>query len=120
MAERKPNHKLFPPIVDSYMPSFAIEDEQCQISFKISDYNSLSEIYGAEVSVRFQSDNTSALKNKLEFINEEEFTLKLNEGKIILPASILAKEKFEANIIYKIQIRFTDIDKNYSEVLYCH
>ena len=115
MAERKPNHKLFPPIVDSYMPCFAIEEEECQILFRISDYNSLSEIHGAEVSVRFQSDNTSALKNKKEFINEENFILNKEEEKIILPASILAKEQYEANVIYKVQIRFIDTNNDYSE-----
>ena len=53
MAERKRDYNLFPPIVDSYMPSFAIEDKECQILFSISDYNSLNAIKGAEVSINF-------------------------------------------------------------------
>ena len=83
MAERKRDYNLFPPIVDSYMPSFAVEDKECQILFSISDYNSLNAIKGAEVSIRYQSNNTSALASGLDYdstIDNENYSFDKNPG----------------------------------------
>ena len=109
VEDNKRNPNLFPPIVDSYMPSFNIEEGQCQITFQISDYNSQNEIAKAEVSVRYQSNNTSALVNGLEYKEVD-----LNENNIIITNEMLVKP-FEANVIYKIQIRFLDANNKYSE-----
>ena len=123
MAERKRDYNLFPPIVDSYMPSFAVEDKECQILFSISDYNSLNAIAGAEVSIRYQSNNTSALANGQDFIKDNEvltwteeidkekkefsafISFDKNNGIITIPEGVLKERKFKANEIYKVQIR---------------
>ena len=132
MAERKRDYNLFPPIVDSYMPSFAVEDKECQILFSISDYNSLNAIVGAEVSIRYQSNNTSALANGQDFIKDNEvltwteeigketkefsafISFDKNNGIITIPEGVLKERKFKANEIYKVQIRLLS-NEGYSE-----
>ena len=132
MAERKRDYNLFPPIVDSYMPSFAVEDKKCQILFSISDYNSLNAIVGAEVSIRYQSNNISALANGQDFIKDnevltwteeidkekKEFSASIsfdkNNGIITIPEGVLKERKFKANEIYKVQIRLLS-NEGYSE-----
>ena len=116
MAERKRDYNLFPPIVDSYMPSFAIEDKECQILFSISDYNSLNAIAGAEVSIRYQSNNTSALASGLDYdstINNENYSFDATNGLLAIKETAL-KDKFKANEIYKVQIRLLS-NEGYSE-----
>lgn len=116
MAERKRDYNLFPPIVDSYMPSFAVEDKECQILFSISDYNSLSAIKGAEVSIRYQSNNTSALASGLDYdstIDNENYGFDKTNGLLVIKETAL-KDKFKANEIYKVQIRLLS-DEGYSE-----
>lgn len=116
MAERKRDYNLFPPIVDSYMPSFAVEDKECQILFSISDYNSLNAIAGAEVSIRYQSNNTSALASGLDYdstIDNENYSFDKTNGLLVIKETAL-KDKFKANEIYKVQIRLLS-NEGYSE-----
>ena len=116
MAERKRDYNLFPPIVDSYMPSFAVEDKECQILFSISDYNSLNAIEGAEVSIRYQSNNTSALASGLDYdstIDNENYSFDKTNGLLVIKETAL-KDKFKANEIYKVQIRLLS-NEGYSE-----
>ena len=116
MAERKRDYNLFPPIVDSYMPSFAVEDKECQILFSISDYNSLNAIKGAEVSIRYQSNNTSALASGFDYdstINDENYSFDATNGLLVIKETAL-KDGFKANEIYKVQIRLLS-NEGYSE-----
>ena len=120
MAERKRDYNLFPPIVDSYMPSFAVEDKECQILFSISDYNSLNAIKGAEVSIRYQSNNTSALESGLDYdstIDNENYSFDKTNGLLVIKETAL-NDKFKANEIYKVQIRLLSEQKENGEPVF--
>ena len=52
---------LYPPIVNTFMPSFLISDG-CKIYFSLSSFNSLDEISHAQVTVVYQNTNKNALK----------------------------------------------------------
>lgn len=120
MAERKRDYNLFPPIVDSYMPSFAVEDKECQILFSISDYNSLNAIEGAEVSIRYQSNNTSALESGLDYdstIDNENYSFDKTNGLLVIKETAL-NDKFKANEIYKVQIRLLSEQKENGEPVF--
>ena len=120
MAERKRDYNLFPPIVDSYMPSFAVEDKECQILFSISDYNSLNAIAGAEVSIRYQSNNTSALASGLDYdstIDNENYSFDKTNGLLVIKETAL-NDKFKANEIYKVQNRLLSEQKENGEPVF--
>ena len=116
--------KLYPPIVDYSMPAFDKNSKEIRIYFALSSYNKISEVVGAHMTVRYQTDNTNALSSSYpakikvcsisEITPEEDATIAATDARyyITLRASDLAKGKFEQGIVYKIQIRFTKHDQS--------
>ena len=63
------SNDLFPPIIDSYMPGF-LPAHGCRVYFSISSYNNFNDISKAEISLKYQIDNSSALIDNAEFIEK--------------------------------------------------
>ena len=98
---------LYPPILDSWMPSFII-DEGCKIKFNLSNFNSLSDINinNVQVTIRDASSNKSLVKSSSEIIFKQMY-VEGDENFIILTEDDV-KEGFYKNKYYKVQIRFID------------
>lgn len=98
---------LYPPILDSWMPSFVIEDG-CKIYFNLSNFNNLSDINtgNVQVSIRDASNNKSLVSNTSEIIFKS-MQIKDDEKYIIIGNNDI-KGGFYKNQYYKIQIRFID------------
>lgn len=106
---------LYPPIVNTFMPSFLISDG-CKIYFSLSSFNSLDEISHAQVTVVYQNTNKNALKK--DFKNsikcckiEEDTSIKTDTKYYIILKNDDLENGFEPNIYYKVQIRFSEIPK---------
>lgn len=110
--------ELYPPILPSYIPAFDYSEANAgsvKIYFQLSHYNSISQIAQAQVIVRFQSNNSSALSD--EFYNEI-FTTSVNmiddslgidyPYYIEVPGRYI-KNGFESGYIYKVQIRLSTV-----------
>lgn len=112
------NINLFPPVVDTYMPAFLIgsSDSQkniCKVYFSISQYNSLSDIKNAQVTVTNQNTNLSVLnkedypceimltniKTDLTRTSDDKYYIEIKNSDI--------EDGFQINQYYKVQIRFT-------------
>ncbi len=109
---------LFPPIVASSMPAFAIgqnTNNSVRIYYTLSNYNSTQResIQAIHVSVRRQSSNVNVLVNdnqiieKPVFLQDEEDKL-LNRYYITINSNDL-KDGFQKDILYKVQLRFSSL-----------
>lgn len=107
---------LYPPVINTYMPAF-INTGNCKVYFSLSSYNNFSDIKYAQVSIVYQNSNLSALRN--EYKNDIKVCdIYIDENKkdsnqkyyIVIEAQDLAKQQFEINTYYKVQIRFTHQD----------
>ena len=98
---------LYPPILDSWMPSFII-DEGCKIKFNLSNFNSLSDINinNVQVTIRDASSNKSLVKSSSEIIFKQMYVE--GDEKFIILTEDDVKEGFYKNKYYKVQIRFID------------
>ena len=110
---------LFPPIVASSMPAFAIEENSdnntVKIYYTLSTYNSAQKegISQVHVSVRRQSSNVNVLAGDYEILEKEAFVQDeedkiLNRYYITLNSSQI-KEGFKKDVLYKVQLRFSSI-----------
>lgn len=110
---------LFPPIVASSMPAFAIEENSdnntVKIYYTLSTYNSSQKegISQVHVSVRRQSSNVNVLAGDYEILEKEAFVQDeedkiLNRYYITLNSSQI-KEGFKKDVLYKVQLRFSSI-----------
>ena len=110
---------LFPPIVASSMPAFAIEENSdnntVKIYYTLSTYNSAQKegISQVHVSVRRQSSNVNVLAGNYEILEKEAFVQDeedkiLNRYYITLNSSQI-KEGFKKDVLYKVQLRFSSI-----------
>lgn len=117
---------LYPPIIATYMPAF-IRTEDCPVTFSLSSYNSFDDFDGAEVSLRYQTTDTSAFKdsyvNGIIKYEKKDFDRVDEEAKIyglhIRRTDLRGEEKaFAADTLYKLQIRFYkgDIQSEWSTV----
>ena len=112
MVVRNLLNNLYPPIIDTYMPAF-IRDNTCKVYFSISNFNSYEDILNAQVTVKNQNSNSSALKKEIypngikickiyidtDVDNDYKYYIEINPKDL--------KNGFELNQYYKIQIRFT-------------
>lgn len=114
-------NNLYPPIINTYMPSFLIDenllDNKCRVYFSLSSYNNITDIKNAQVTVTYQNNNQSALKEEtypcdIMVTNIYEDNLKQSEDKyyIEIHNSDLEDGIFNINEYYKVQIRFTGIN----------
>ena len=115
---------LYPPIMATYMPAF-LRYNNCVINFSLSSYNNFSEIGGAELSVRYQTTDRTALRSVdggktlgenyvLKYAKDEIYLNEDGSYHIILPVNNIQDGIFASNTIYKAQIRFIS---NTNEVL---
>ena len=113
MAVAGINNSLFPPIVETAMPAF-IYSQGVDVYFSLSLYNNFNDIANnAQVTVRNQKDNLSALKEdvyptgiKICTVYENTDLLIENRYYIHIDSDDL-EQGFQMNTYYKVQIRFT-------------
>lgn len=112
--------RFYPPLVSSYMPAFDYT-KAVRIYFSISSFNAAADIMQgqAQVTVRYQSNNTNALDtdlypNKIKCVPvqklqaSEDATLSQTAASYYVelsPDDII--NGFDPNTIYKVQIRFS-------------
>lgn len=113
MAVAGINNNLFPPIIETAMPAF-IYSQGVDVYFSLSLYNDFGDISSnAQVTVRNQKNNLSALKDsvyptgiKICPVYENTDLLTENRYYIHIDSNDL-EEGFQLNTYYKVQIRFT-------------
>ena len=107
---------LFPPVVASSMPAFAINPDKnnnsVTIYYTLSNYNQKDSIKNVQVTVRLQSSNNNIVNNNSEilikpFEQTEEDKL-FNRYSITIQESDLS-ENFKIDTLYKIQLRFSSV-----------
>lgn len=111
---------LYPPVVASSMPAFNIADGKVKIYFTLSNYNSskIDDIKKVHVTVRRQSSNVNVLTKDTQIVEkdilQEETDIAFNRFFIqILNSDI--KDGFKEGVLYKVQLRFSDIAMTGSE-----
>ena len=110
---------IYPPIVNFAMPAFDYK-KPIRVYFAISTYNTLSDIAQAQVTVRYQTNNTNALDtskypNKIktcsitEVIPQDDATIAATAARffITIDPGDLITGSFDPAMIYKVQIRFS-------------
>lgn len=108
------SNDLFPPIIDSYMPGF-LPANGCRVYFSISNYNNFDDISKAEITLKYQTDNSSALSAETMEIAKVDIVidnLKTSNNKYYFD---LQTNNFVVGTVYKLQIRLYDKEDNYSE-----
>ena len=113
------SNDLFPPIIDSYMPGF-LPAHGCRVYFSISSYNNFNDISKAEISLKYQIDNSSALIGNAEFIEK---SINIDSSKTsndkyyfeIQNEDLSNSSGFTVGTIYKLQIRLYKDENNRSE-----
>lgn len=113
------SNDLFPPIIDSYMPGF-LPANGCRVYFSISNYNNFDDISKAEITLKYQIDNSSALIDNAETMEK---SINIDSSKIsndkyyfeIQNEDLSNNSGFTVGTIYKLQIRLYDNENNRSE-----
>lgn len=110
-------NNLYPPIINTYMPAFLIDDGKCNVYFSLSNFNSESDIKNVQVTILNQNTNLSALdSNKypsgIMLTSLQKDTTRVSDDKyyITINSSDLIGEDFIIDQYYKIQLRFTHKD----------
>lgn len=115
------NINLYPPIVDTYVPSFLVDSgtdkDICRIYFTLSQFNTMEDIANIQVTVRSQYTNLSVLDkskypSEIMITNIQEDITKTSDDRyyIELNKTDIQGGKFEINQYYKVQMRFTHKD----------
>ena len=111
---------LYPPVVDTAMPSFlidsgSVQDNICRVYFSLSLFNTIEQIANAQVTVRNQVTNQSALDStkypseiKLTPIHEDDTRETDDKYYIEIKPEDMEKGDFIVDQYYKVQIRFTE------------
>lgn len=107
-------NNLYPPIMDTYMPAFD-RNEYCRVYFSLSSFNDREDINDyAQVQVRYQQNNKSALKPALYpagiLLSPIIYDLEKGQYYIKFSKNSMIDNKFELNVYYKVQIRFMTKD----------
>jgi hypothetical protein len=107
---------LFPPVTQTFIPAF-IRTAPCRVYFSLPVYNSSEEIKYVQVSVKYQTNNMSALNatnyptgimvTNLEVDNSIDDD---NKYYITIQPTDLESGIFELNQYYKVQLRFVNTD----------
>ena len=110
-------NNFYPPLIDTYMPAFVVSNVgagTCRVYFSISEYNSLSDIKNAQITVSNQNTNLSVLDitkypSEIMLKNIQTDNIKTTPDKyyIEITNTDLKNSKFDIDIYYKVQIRFT-------------
>ena len=113
---------LFPPIIDAYLPAFNIKDVKSsglEISFNLSDYNTLSDIHGYHISIVRQSQYDSLFDSTnyplgIYVKNFPSRTVSSYDQTVTIPYSVFDKSQFNYNEYYKVQVRLSS-DNTYTD-----
>lgn len=119
---------LYPPIIDSFMPAFVINEDNpnCIVKFQLSDMNTLSQINenAIQVILKNQKNNVNSLNKNggntgapagvmFKTIKESDedgiYYIEIN------PENDLIDREFYQDELYKLQIRFTSSDLTISD-----
>lgn len=111
-------NNLYPPIINTYMPAFVINDSgptTCRIYFSLSIYNSLKEIKNVQVTISNQNTNASVLNKQVYPSGIKLCSIGIDNSRQsddkyyidIISADL--EQNFQINQYYKIQLRFTNI-----------
>lgn len=111
---------LYPPVVDTYMPAFLIEEGKseskniCRVYFSLSLYNSDSDIANVQVVVNDQNTNISVLDTTkyptgimLTKLQVDLTRASSDRYFIDIAPSDIEGGAFKINKYYKVQLRFT-------------
>lgn len=107
---------LYPPIIDSFMPAFVINEENpnCIVKFTIPNTNTISDINtnGVQVIIKNQKNNINSLKNDKApagvLLKTMQPDPEVNNGYFIeINPSELKDDQFYIDQFYKLQLRFT-------------
>lgn len=108
---------MYPPIVDTYMPAFVIDDDSvthvCRVYFSISKLNSLEDIDSMQITVSNQYTNLNVLNPELYPCGIKLAPISIDDTRetedkyyVEIESGDLAYS-FELNQYYKVQLRFT-------------
>jgi len=107
-------NNLYPPIVDTMMPSFVRTTTACKVYFSLSSYNDSADIQNVQVTVSNQNSSLTALDPtqypagvKITSLNVDTDIESDDRYYITISPSDLKDGAFEINQYYKVQIRFT-------------
>lgn len=105
---------LFPPIIQSYLPAFSIEDildDDFNILFNLSEYNSPEDIKSVHVSITRQSNYHSVFDpvNYIRGVYVTNFTATTGENEVNIPENIINMSEINYNEYYKVQVRLSKI-----------
>lgn len=105
---------LYPPVMQSYMPAF-VYSTNIKVYFSLSEFNSLSEIKNAQVTVVNQNTNLSALDtgkypSEIMLKNIQIDNEKTNDKYYIEISNNDINGNFEIDGYYNVQIRFTSTE----------
>lgn len=112
-------NNFYPPVIDTYMPAFVINNGAgiCRVYFSISEYNSLSDIKNAQISIVNQYTNISVLDTTqypsgimLQAIKTDNTKTTNDKYYIEVKNTDLKGNNYEIDLYYKVQIRFTHED----------
>ena len=111
---------LYPPVVDTYMPAFLIEERKsetkniCRVYFSLSLYNSDLDIANVQVVVNDQNTNISVLDTTkyptgimLTKLQVDSTRVSSDRYFIDITPSDIEGGAFKINKYYKVQLRFT-------------
>lgn len=105
---------LYPPIIDTYMPAFIVNDGQgtCRVYFSLSQFNSPTDIKAVCITVNNQYTNQSMLNTKSGFwfggLNEE-LSRDGDDRYYVEIKNNLIDGGWKANEVYKVQIRLSSV-----------
>lgn len=111
---------LYPPIIEGYLPAYKWVDDFIKIYFDISNYNSIDQITAVQIAIFDSEKNISVVKNSTGIIylpvdtNEIEKDKEKNLYYITVSKNLL-NENYQADRLYKVQLRFTGIGASYSK-----
>jgi len=106
--------ELYPPILPSYMSAFDYSSSDgVRVYFQLSSYNTLSQVSQVQAVVRYQTDNSSALKVSsypseilTTSISYDDTTTSDYKYYIVITPGMI-QNGFEVDKIYKVQLRLT-------------
>lgn len=116
---------LYPPVINTYMPAFVVEEKEgkytgsTKIYFSISKYNSIEDIGQVWLAVNDQYTNRNLTNSKTGLLryslNKDNNRKSDDKYYITLEHNQLLNKTWEINKSYKIQIRFSNISNEIME-----
>ena len=107
---------LYPPIIDTYMPAFIVNDGQgtCRVYFSLSQFNNPTDIKAVCITVNNQYTNQSMLNTNSGFLFFDGLKEELSRDGddryyVNITQNDLIDKSWEVNEVYKVQIRLSSV-----------